>query len=161
MHKLKIYLDTSVINFLFADDAPELKEVTVDFFDNYINDYEVYISDIVVDEIKKTKNLTKMNLLINAINKYKLETYDDLNEEIRIIAEKYINEGIIPEKKVEDALHLAFATYFEFDILLSWNFKHLANINVQRKVLQLNITAGYNKQLLLFNPMEVIYDKGS
>ena len=33
---ISIYLDTSVINFLFADDAPEKKEVTVDFFNNFI-----------------------------------------------------------------------------------------------------------------------------
>ena len=32
---ISIYLDTSVINFLFADDAPEKKEVTVDFFNNF------------------------------------------------------------------------------------------------------------------------------
>ena len=36
--KLKVYLDTSVINFLFADDAPEKKEVTIDFFENYLDD---------------------------------------------------------------------------------------------------------------------------
>ncbi len=35
MRKLKIYLDTSVINFLFADDVPEFKKITEDFFMNY------------------------------------------------------------------------------------------------------------------------------
>ncbi|MBT3294674.1 MAG: hypothetical protein HN919_18310 [Verrucomicrobia bacterium] len=35
MKKLRIYLDTSVINFLFADDAPDFKRVTVEFFDRY------------------------------------------------------------------------------------------------------------------------------
>ena len=35
-HSPNIYLDTSVPNFLFADDSPEKKEVTVDFFDNFI-----------------------------------------------------------------------------------------------------------------------------
>ncbi len=34
MKKLKVYLDTSVINFLFADDTPELKTATIDFFEN-------------------------------------------------------------------------------------------------------------------------------
>jgi hypothetical protein len=28
--KLKIYLDTSVINFLYADDAPDLKKITIE-----------------------------------------------------------------------------------------------------------------------------------
>ncbi len=36
MIKSTIYLDTSVINFLFADDAPEKKEITIDFFENFV-----------------------------------------------------------------------------------------------------------------------------
>lgn len=36
MKKLKIYLDTSVINFLFADDVPEFQKITEDFFENYV-----------------------------------------------------------------------------------------------------------------------------
>jgi len=46
---ISLYLDTSVINFLFADDAPEKKEVTIDLFENYIakNVYEVFISQFV------------------------------------------------------------------------------------------------------------------
>lgn len=56
MKKLKVYLDTSVINFLFADDAPELKAATVDFFDNFIRTgiYETYISEYVLFEINRT-----------------------------------------------------------------------------------------------------------
>ncbi|NLO18933.1 MAG: type II toxin-antitoxin system VapC family toxin [Ignavibacteria bacterium] len=57
--KLKIYLDTSVINFLFADDAPEKKEITIDFFENYLSDYDVYISSIVLAEIDRTTDVEK------------------------------------------------------------------------------------------------------
>ncbi|OHD57229.1 MAG: hypothetical protein A2014_03835 [Spirochaetes bacterium GWF1_49_6] len=53
MKKIKVYLDTSVINFIFADDAPDFKKATIDFFENYFSLYEVYISDIVLLEIKK------------------------------------------------------------------------------------------------------------
>ncbi len=49
MRKLKIYLDTSVINFLFATDSPEFMAVTRDFFEFYVKKevYDVYLSDIV------------------------------------------------------------------------------------------------------------------
>ncbi|HLE87789.1 MAG TPA: hypothetical protein VI727_09015 [Candidatus Brocadiaceae bacterium] len=40
MRKLKIYLDTSVINFLLADDALEYKTVIEEFFNNYLDKYE-------------------------------------------------------------------------------------------------------------------------
>jgi len=36
VNQIKVYLDTSVINFFFADDAPDLKMATIDFFDNFI-----------------------------------------------------------------------------------------------------------------------------
>jgi hypothetical protein len=54
-------LDTSVPNFLFADDAPEKKEVTKDFFDNYVQNgiYETFISPFVISEIEDTKNEEK------------------------------------------------------------------------------------------------------
>ena len=71
MRNLSGYLDTTVINFLFADDAPEYKKVTVDFFDNYISDYDVYISEIVFLEINKTADKKKKEKLLNTINKYR------------------------------------------------------------------------------------------
>jgi predicted nucleic acid-binding protein len=45
--KLRIYLDTSVINFLFADDAPDFRRATVEFFDRYAKRYELFVSEIV------------------------------------------------------------------------------------------------------------------
>ena len=44
---MKIYLETSVINFLFAEDAPKKMEITQEFF-NLINEYDIFISDIVI-----------------------------------------------------------------------------------------------------------------
>jgi len=35
MKKLKLYLDTSVWNFYYADDAPEKMELTRQFFDEF------------------------------------------------------------------------------------------------------------------------------
>lgn len=69
MRKLKLYLDTSVINFLFADDAVDFKNVTIEFFDNYIQHYDVFISEIVYLEINKTRDTTKRNRLMEVIKK--------------------------------------------------------------------------------------------
>ncbi len=158
MKKLKIYLDTSVINFLFSEQSPEKKEITLEFFEKYLDYYDVFISEIVIAEISKTKVDEKRKLLLSAIKKYHLEYFDAINREISLIAKVYVERKIIPEKKIEDALHIAFCTYYGFDILLSWNFRHLANINKQEKINITNQSLGYRKQLLLLNPMEVIYE---
>jgi predicted nucleic acid-binding protein len=127
MKKVKIYFDTSVISFLFADDSPDFKSITINFFENYSKEYDLYISEIVLLEINKnTDELLKTDML-NIIDKYNIQTLE-YNLEIDEIAKKYILSKIIPERKIEDALHVAYTTYYEIDILLSWNFKHLANI---------------------------------
>ncbi len=157
--KLKIYLDTSVINVLFSEQSPEKKAITIEFFEKYIDLYDTYISDIVLAEINRTKTAEKRDLLLEAIYKYKIDVYDVISDEILELADKYVIESIIPASKLEDALHIAFAKKYEFDILLSWNFRHLANINKQILINGVNLKYGYLKQILLLNPMEVIYEK--
>jgi len=160
MKKLKVYLDTSVINFLFADDAPEFKSITIDFFELHIDKYDVFISDIVVFEINKTTALKHRERLLNVVDQYPIRILS-LNdqEEIERIANLYINEGVIPPSKFEDALHLAISSVYEMDILLSWNFKHLANIKKQQLVNSINEREGYTKKLNLLSPLEVEYDE--
>jgi len=159
MKKLRIYLDTSVINFLFADDAPEFKRITADFFSNYINKYEVFVSEVVIFEINKTQDENKKKKLLAVIETYPvsiLETRE--NDKINKLAEMYLVEKIIPKEKREDALHLAISTIYEFDILLSWNFKHLANIKKQILINALNEREGYLKKLNLLSPLEVEFE---
>ncbi len=51
MRHLKLYLETSVWNFVFADDAPEKKAVTCRFFDNLgTTPYLSYASETVLLE---------------------------------------------------------------------------------------------------------------
>ena len=76
-----------------------------------------------------------------------------------MLANRYLETGVIPENKYEDALHIAFSTYYDFDILLSWNFRHLANIKKQAQINSINKIEGYYKELNLYNPMEVMYEK--
>ena len=159
MRKLKIYLDTSIINFLYAEDAPVYMKITEEFFNDYLLDYEVYISEVVFIEINRTKDEVKRNQLFSVLDKYQITVYDILNEEIEELAGIYMSEKVIPENKIDDAMHVAFSTYFEFDILLSWNFRHLANIKKQMKINSINEREGYSKKLLLLNPMEVFYEK--
>mgnify|MGYP003566002004 CR=1 FL=1 len=67
MKKLQIYLDTSIINHLDADDAPELRDLTIEFFNNYVKTgkYDVYISPIVINEIEKNKDTKRREVLLN------------------------------------------------------------------------------------------------
>jgi hypothetical protein len=165
MKKLRVYLDTSIINFLYETDSPDLRRATEVFFENIVvkDKIDTFISNIVIDEINNTKNENKKELLLKTFEKYDniktLVAENEIFNEIGFLGENYIKNGIIPEKKLADSLHIAYTTVFQMDILLSWNFQHLANINKERQIIILNKTLGYNYPFRMTNPLEVYYDE--
>jgi rRNA-processing protein FCF1 len=165
MKKLKVYLDTSIINFLYVNYSPEYRKATEVFFNDVVgkNKIDTYISNIVIDEINKTDDKKRRNTLLGTFEKYanikNLIAENETIDEIAILSENYIKNGIIPQKKVADSLHIAYSTIFQMDILLSWNFQHLANINKEQKVIILNKTLGYNYPFRMANPLEVYFDE--
>ncbi|MEZ4827153.1 MAG: hypothetical protein R3C61_12880 [Bacteroidia bacterium] len=160
MIKQSVYLDTSTINFLFADDAPEKKEITIDFFDNFVKTgvYEVYWSDFVTDEINQTNDDSHRSRLLKIGEEYSLirMSLSDL-QEIQYLAQRYIEGGAIPPKKIYDALHVACCTIEKIDFLASWNYKHLANVNRERLITAINYKEGYLHPLRIITPSELIY----
>lgn len=51
-----------------------------------------------------------------------------MNENTNILANKIIESKILTEKSFDDCTHIAVAMENEWDVILSWNFKHLVNI---------------------------------
>jgi hypothetical protein len=165
MKKLKIYLDTSIINFLKVEDSPDYRQDTELFFENNIvsGKIETYVSRIVFEEINNTEDLKKRKELLSVFDKYpyiKTLIADENNvKEINFLVKNYLENGVIPRKNIADAFHVAYSTIFEMDILLSWNFRHLANINKEQKIIIINKLNGYNYPFRMANPLEVInYD---
>jgi predicted nucleic acid-binding protein len=161
MKKLKIYLDTSIINFLFVNDAPDYRAETQRFFNEFVKTgkADIFISAVVIEEINNTTDAEIRKKLLGVFKEYKNikvlkatnENYDDL----AFLSQEYIRKKIIPQKKVADALHIAYSVVFEMDVLLSWNFKHLANINKERDILVVNKSNGFNYPFRMANPLEV------
>lgn len=158
-YRTTIYLDTSVPNFLFADDAPEKKEITIELFDKYIlpEKYTSYISEFVIGEIEDTHNEEKRLKLLDVIEKYPIKSLviDDKFDEIIELGQKYVNAGIIPEKKIVDAYHIAVSTIYKIDFLVSWNFRHLANVNKEQQVRIVNLKNNYKHNLRIITPLKL------
>lgn len=161
MNRLKVYLDTSVINFLFADDAPEKKRATIEYFKDYVRTgiYEHCISKVVIDEILRTQNKIQKTRLLRATSNYHFSILPlKPMDEIQLLASHYIKSGIIPRNKVDDSLHIAVTTIHKIDILMSWNYKHLANVNKERKIMVANLELGYSFTPRFSTPLEVFND---
>lgn len=150
---MKIYLETSVINFLFAEDAPEKMKITQEFF-NVIDEYEVFISDIVLLEIEQATE-QKKEMLSNIISKYKMRALES-SEQIENLAKVYVKEGIIPKKYYNDALHIAIATKYKMDAIVSWNLTHIVKFKTKFQVKIINEKLK-EKDVIICTPEEMVY----
>lgn len=162
MRKLRIYLDTSVINFFYADDAPEKRDATREFFRSYVANkhYDVAISSVVLAEIGRTADGAHRQRLLDVIGKHGVSkiTIEDQNE-VTLLAEAYLAQEVLPERSYNDSLHVAICTVFEIDVLLSWNYRHLANVNRERRIIAVNQARGYLYPLRTVTPLEVMEDE--
>ena len=157
MRKLKVYLDTSVINFLKIEDSPDYRRDTELFFKTIIatEKVESYVSKIVFEEINSTEDIVKRGGLLDIFKEYPniktLIAEDNNVGDIEFLVKSYLSEEIIPRKNIADAFHIAYSTVFQMDILLSWNFKHLANFNKEQKILIVNKQNGFHYPFRMTN----------
>ena len=77
-----------------------------------------------------------------------------VNDEVIKLAETYINDGALTNKSY-NALYIALATINNADVLASWNFKHIVNINRIRLYNSINLKLGY-KMLEIRTPREIL-----
>ena len=70
-------------------------------------------------------------------------------------AKKYMEQKIISENYYSDVLHIAVATVIDVDVLVSWNLKHIVNLNKIKMFNSVNLKEGYNI-LEIRSPREVI-----
>lgn len=158
MDTLRVYLDTSVISHLFHHDAPEWKAITTELFDSAIATgiHEAYISGVVIDELGRTRNTQLRGDFFRAIERYALSILPEGGDEVDRLASAYLLSGVVPAKYSEDALHIAYATVFELDVLVTWNFRHLARVRTMDLVATVNANEGYTHPLKLLTPLEVL-----
>jgi len=81
----------------------------------------------------------------------------ELDEEARLLAKRYIQEGVITRKHLVDAQHIAMATIHRVDFLASWNFKEMVNVFKIRQYNAVNLKYGY-PLIDIRTPKELVYE---
>jgi hypothetical protein len=135
---VKLYLETTVPNFLFADDAPEKQRITKLFFQWLrICPDELYSSAVVTDELSRAP-AAKLRQMRKALAALPI-TLLDTPREAQTVAQLYLNAGIIPRQFENDALHVAVAVCHWLDVVVSWNMKHLVNVRKVEAINRVNV----------------------
>ena len=146
----RIYIDTSVIGGCFDK---EFKEDTLPLFDQVRKGkMKIVYSEITLDELVDAPEFVR-NVLKGIHEKDK--EYVAITDEVLILAETYISEKVVGKTSRADCIHIALATINKVDILVSWNFKHIVNINRIRGYNSINLRLGY-QTLEIRTPKEIL-----
>jgi predicted nucleic acid-binding protein len=144
MKKLKIYIETSVISHLKAEDVPEKMEITLKLWEDLITGmYDVVLSEAVIIELSKCSE-QKRNILQNYLKQINYELFE-ITDEADNLASRYIAEGVVSAKCYEDALHIALASVSGCRVILSWNFKHIVRVKTVIGANGINKLEGYGE----------------
>ena len=149
-----IYLETTIFNFPFADDAPQYRADTLRLFAEIkAGKYKPFTSEYVTQELEAAADSLRNNRL-RLINEYEVEIIP-ISDEAKSLAATYIRAGIIPPAYATDGLHIATATIKGLDFIVSLNFRHI----VKRKTIEgtelINFQEGF-KKIGIYSPAEVI-----
>ena len=126
--KSRLYLETTIPSYLTSRPSRDLiiaghQQVTREWWERRSGAFQVYISQLVVDEAsagdpgaarERLKALQDLPLL-------------DITPEVAELASGILASGKIPRRAATDAAHIAIAAVHGMDFLVTWNCVHLAN----------------------------------
>jgi predicted nucleic acid-binding protein len=151
MKRQRIYIDTSIVGGFFD---VEFEKETKMFFQRLENKEIIFVmSDLLFKELENAPPKVK----------YLLENYDKnflekviATDEVSELAEKYIAEKVVGRTSLDDCKHIALATINKVDVLASWNFKHIVNLERIKGYNGVNLKMGYST-IEIRNPKDLIY----
>ena len=137
--KQRIYIDTSVVGGYFDE---EFEEATKKLFERLDNNEIIFVvSDLLdLELINATKHVSGHLLKYSADKFQRVE----LTEEAIKLADAYITEKVVGRTSLEDCRHIAMATIHKVDVLASWNFKHIVNLDRIKGYNSVNLRLGYS-----------------
>lgn len=151
--KLRIYTDTSVLGGCVDD---EFAEHSIRLMDAFVRGERVLVlSTLTVQELAAAPAEVRERLA--AVPEAHIETLQ-LDAEARELAEAYVAAGVLTVKMRADAQHIAIATVGRVDILVSWNFKHIVNLQRIHGYNSVNLRRGY-PMIEIRTPREVLSDE--
>jgi len=156
MRKLRLYLDSSVVNHLFANDTPDRMKDTARLWDECMaGKYDVFISPMVYEELEECPE-PKRSLLYEKMALLDLIELPATNV-VKMLADEYIKYGVLTDKSLNDCLHIAYATVNNCDVLVSWNFRHLVRFKTSDMVKIVNTINRY-REIIIASPAMLIDD---
>jgi hypothetical protein len=141
---MRIYIESTIPSYVVARPARDLlqaarQQLTRDWWDSKRDAHELFTSQVVLDEIAfGEKEMAERRL--HAVEGISLL---QVSAEVKELAGKVLTSGLLPATADRDATHIALASAYELDILLTWNCRHIANPMIQQRLRRAVESAGF------------------
>jgi len=151
----RVYIETTIPSFyLDSRTAPAIRlrrAWTRAWWRNAQTQYELVTSEAVLDELAggEAHQSAARLALVQGLTLLPLEAA------ITEIVQAYFQHQLMPRETAGDALHLALASYYKCDFLVTWNCRHLANANKFRHIRRVNTLLGLYVPALV-TPLEML-----
>ena len=140
-----VYIETSIVSYLTALPARDIlaaawQNATSRWWETQRPRFDLVTSQLVLDEASKghpeaaQRRLGVLQVLVH------LSMPDPVTE----LATALLNEGALPEKATDDALHVAVSAYHGVDYLLTWNCRHIDNAEMKPLMRSICVVHGYS-----------------
>jgi len=144
-----IYIETSILGYLTARLTRNLIlvaniEITKEWWESRRNAFKLYISQVVLDEVARgdVEIAAQRMEILNGLQLV------ELNQAVQNLSAQFLKRSNLPQKASDDAVHIAAATVHGLDYLLTWNCKHIANAQIQRKLAEISLDFGYQLPII-------------
>ncbi len=146
MIKRSLYLDTTIPSYYY-DQRKELdiryrRKITKAWWNDEKDFFDLYISELVLVELQRG-NYPQKEKVVRLVKDISILP---IVSEIEDIVREYLKNYLMPRIDMGDAFHLAYASFYKIDYLLTWNCNHLANVNKKEHI------EAINRKLKLFVP---------
>jgi hypothetical protein len=126
---MRIYIESTIPSYVVARPARDLlqaarQQMTKDWGDLKRHNHEMFSSQIVLDEIAVGERAMANRRLKTMAGIPQL----DLTDQAAVLTRRILDLGLRPAKADADAAHIALATVHQTDIVLTWNCRHIANV---------------------------------
>ena len=147
----KMYVDTSAIGGVFDDES--LAFGCKPFFDLVMKKkFQILVSNMTYQELSRAPGYV-MALIDGLASDVRI--FCTVTDEVKNLAQSYIDFGVLTEKSINDAIHVATATVYHADCIVSCNFRHMVNRTKIAQFNEVNRRQGYG-MIDIKRPEEVI-----
>jgi predicted nucleic acid-binding protein len=150
--RFRIYTDTSVIG---GCEDEEFAEHSLRLLESFARGERILVlSSLTLQELAAAPVAVRKRLAV--VPDAHIEALQ-LGVEAGELADAYLSAGVVPRGMRADAQHIAIATVARVDVLVSWNFKHVVNLQRIHGYNSVNLRQGY-PLIEIRTPREVLSD---